>query len=76
MAFNISFGRDPMKKQLLLFHIDSSYHLAITTTIEELYPLLALIAERLPHKLYIYRQHSFSSIFTTQKATTDMWMAS
>ena len=76
MAFNISFGRDPMKKQLLSFHIDSSNHLAITTTIEELYPLLALIAKRLPRKLYIYHRHSFSSIFTTQKATTDMWMAS
>ena len=76
MAFNISFGHDLMKKQLLSFHIDSSYHLAITTTIEELYHPLALIAERRLHKLYIYhQQHSSSSIFTTQKAATDMWKA-
>ena len=75
MVFNISFEHDPMKKQLLSYHIDSNYHLAITTTIGELCHLLALIAERLLHKLYIYLQHSFSSIFTTQKAATDMWMA-
>lgn len=75
MAFNISFVHDLMKKQLLSFHIDSSYHFVITTTIEELYLILALISERLPHKLYIYHQHSSSSIFTTQKAATDKMTA-